>query len=55
MPQWAEYRVTFHTNGRGEDIRYVRAISERDARYRVARKYIMPALAEIVRVERISI
>lgn len=63
---WNEYVVVFSTalgterdkrtlySEEGEIIRYIRATSVEDAKYRVVRKFILPKDAEIVNVERVN-
>ena len=50
---WSEYLVVFTTD-RGQIERYVRAISQRDAKWRVVRKYQLPYDATIVSVTRVQ-
>jgi hypothetical protein len=56
---WNDYIVTFHTDrgterdDLGHITRFIRAVSQRDAEWRVVRKFILPADAEIVKVERV--
>lgn len=51
--KWSDYKVTFVSPNR-IDVRTIRAVSQRDARWRAVRKFIMPIGAEITKVERIS-
>jgi hypothetical protein len=49
--QWREYIVTFESVKAGTFTRYIRAVSRRDAEYRVVRKFILPDDSTITKVE----